>query len=1127
MAADSLHRELGIQLSGYRQAVGFFSDSEFQNYVELKAGGKPSFERIIKGKDYKPYYWYIRHFLPGEARELTVRFTPTGEFLGFIEKIPEDEDIPSLSREEAQFLADSLAVHKWQVPLQLYTLIEAAKDQKPNSRIDHTFTYERKEFKVGEALFRMKLVVSGNRLTTLDPMVKLPETFTKEFEEMRSFNMTLSTLASALMAIFYGFALIYWLVVLLRKKTLLWKPAIRWAVIIFVLMFFAQLNYFSFYWFGYQTSASVSSFVVQQIIMMLIQALMLGLLAVITFTIAEAITREAFPEKVQFWKVFDRDTAPTKSVLGMVVGGYLVVPLFLAYVVGFYIYSSSRWGWWYPSSTLSDPNILGSFFPWISAIGQALQAGFWEEAMFRALPLATMAIIGTKLKKRGLFIVIGLIIQALIFSGAHASYAQQPYYFRLVELMIPSLAFAFLYLKIGLLPAVIMHFAYDAFLMNLSSFLTKAPGLVWDRIIFIIVFLIPLIIVLWRKVQSSKDDSADNAFSLKFINMFFKGWKEVPESSLNRSFALEDTPDETSESMIVADAETDIEAGEDILDVAGSATSPVSSKKVVSQSRIIWYAFTLMILMLLIGSSMFRIWDSETENGKSISRYRYRSHLQIRFDEAQKIADQAVIDMRGEALPPQYESFPSVFYSSMRERYHVLRRSGLAVYCNLLDKYIFNSGWEFMYKRFDGSLEERLEIYRVRIRKDGSLVSVQKEISEEIETESFDEASARELAQDYIKLNSPDLYSSLKEVLAQPTKLTKRTDWLFTWQDESQNKLSDAQARINVRITGKQVSGFDYYIFIPEEQSRILSSSYQKASTLLTSASVMYILFILSAVIFGFVKWSRKELSLALFFKVFIVMILVGIAQILNNWKLIISDFSTVEPYSNQLVVIVIGLTMKLLFLYGAIALIFSWGLNWIKSKSCIELRDNPGQIGILFGFVACFTTLMSTKVIPGMLILPDLSPALTPIPLLAVLEKGLSDLLLKSGLLFFLWYLIDKITGHGTRRRIMVPLICLVAGFVISVIHEFSFAEGEFVWNLLFRTIAVSFVLWIMVIIQRAARLKTIIHSLLIISASSFIMAMIGSAYQGAAIYNLISYILTIITVLLVTRAETRPKEL
>ncbi|MDZ4121564.1 MAG: hypothetical protein U1C33_04045, partial [Candidatus Cloacimonadaceae bacterium] len=172
LAADSLHKELGIQLSGYRQAVGFFSESEFQNYVELKAGGKPAFEKIIKGKDFKPYYWYIRHFVPGETREAVLRFTPTGQVLSFTEKVPENEDIPSLTREEAQYLADSLAVNKWQVPLHRYTLIESATDHKPNGRVDHTFTYERSDFKLGEALFRLKLVVSGNRLSSLEPNVK-------------------------------------------------------------------------------------------------------------------------------------------------------------------------------------------------------------------------------------------------------------------------------------------------------------------------------------------------------------------------------------------------------------------------------------------------------------------------------------------------------------------------------------------------------------------------------------------------------------------------------------------------------------------------------------------------------------------------------------------------------------------------------------------------------------------------------------------------------------------------------------------------------------------------------------------------------------------------------------------
>ena len=40
--------------------------------------------------------------------------------------------------------------------------------------------------------------------------------------------------------------------------------------------------------------------------------------------------------------------------------------------------------------------MIATPFPWLSAIGMSLHAGFWEECLFRAIPLAGAAIIGNK-----------------------------------------------------------------------------------------------------------------------------------------------------------------------------------------------------------------------------------------------------------------------------------------------------------------------------------------------------------------------------------------------------------------------------------------------------------------------------------------------------------------------------------------------------------------------------------------------------------------------------------------------------------------------------------------------------------------------------------------------------------
>ncbi len=65
-----------------------------------------------------------------------------------------------------------------------------------SKRIDHTFVYERINAKIAEATYRLKLAVSGNKLTELSHFVKVPESFLLRYQEMRSSNNSIAMGAS-------------------------------------------------------------------------------------------------------------------------------------------------------------------------------------------------------------------------------------------------------------------------------------------------------------------------------------------------------------------------------------------------------------------------------------------------------------------------------------------------------------------------------------------------------------------------------------------------------------------------------------------------------------------------------------------------------------------------------------------------------------------------------------------------------------------------------------------------------------------------------------------------------------------------------------------------------------------
>ncbi len=176
--------------------------------------------------------------------------------------------------------------------------------------------------------------------------------------------------------------------------------------------------------------------------------------------------------------------------------------MFFAYDVGLYVIATRVFGWWTPSEALLHPDVLATYVPWLSAIANSLQAGFWEECLFRAVPLAGAALIGDRFGKRGLFLTVAFVVQAVIFGAGHAPYPTQPSFARPVELIIPSIGFGLLYVYFGLLPGIVLHFAFDVVWFALPIFLSDAPGIWLQKVMVIVMTFVPLWVVLWRRRQA-------------------------------------------------------------------------------------------------------------------------------------------------------------------------------------------------------------------------------------------------------------------------------------------------------------------------------------------------------------------------------------------------------------------------------------------------------------------------------------------------------------------------------------------------------------------------------------------------------------------------------------------------
>ncbi len=183
-------------------------------------------------------------------------------------------------------------------------------------------------------------------------------------------------------------------------------------------------------------------------------------------------------------------------------GAFLLVGVMLAYMTLLYAFAREQLGWWLPSASLTDPNVVASFVPWLFPLAISLQAGVVEEVVFRAIPLAGAVLLGRRFGGQRYWVAAALVLQAIVFGAVHADYPAQPAYARLVEIAIPFVFIGVIYLVFGLLPAIVMHFAFDVVMFSLPLFASSAPGVWLDRVLVVALALVPLWVVLyarWRR----------------------------------------------------------------------------------------------------------------------------------------------------------------------------------------------------------------------------------------------------------------------------------------------------------------------------------------------------------------------------------------------------------------------------------------------------------------------------------------------------------------------------------------------------------------------------------------------------------------------------------------------------
>jgi membrane protease YdiL (CAAX protease family) len=568
------------------------------------------------------------------------------------------------------------------------------------------------------------------------------------------------------------------------------------------------------------------------------------LLLTLTLAAAEALTRQAFPWHIDWWKYWRY--RGTRAVAGRVGAGYAVAAFGFAWVTVFYLVTRGVFGWWVPSELIDDPNLVATRLPWIGAIGLSLQAAVSEEALFRAVPLSLIALWAGDRKDRDRWMAAGVIATALLFGFAHSDYPSWPPYSRGVEIFLEACVWGVLFLRFGILVPVIAHFVYDLVLFGLFASTGSDVQYRVSAVVLVLALLAPALSVFWAMWRQ-------RGWAPLGSDAWFQGWQPGPGTAVPAQ--------------------------------SGEAAAP--SARIRVKSRLIAPIIGTLALIGAVASPAPR---------------RAGPDFVAPATRVWGVADSR---LRARGLDPaQWRRLSSTARDTLGDFRRFLRRHGAeSVAVARSGDYAIPAWWIIRYVRPDAPLEQRVEEWRVRVLPDGRPFDLRHVIPEAARRDSIAPDSARRLAMfalDSVRIDT----AKLRELEFVETPRPGRRDASIAYVDTSVVLPDAATARVSVTFAGDEVLSIRREIRLPEPFVRQSRSDGQKAMAF----SGLLALPAIALLIVGMVRSRRRpmvatdDLSRRWLLVMLIVFALTSAASSLQALPAALALYDTAVPWRTFLV---------------------------------------------------------------------------------------------------------------------------------------------------------------------------------------------------------------------------------
>ncbi|HEY8132740.1 MAG TPA: type II CAAX endopeptidase family protein [Thermoanaerobaculia bacterium] len=864
-----------IDVRDMKHAALFDGDEAAKIFLE-RSLGLATANKLMRTQ-VRIWWWRHRWFKPLEEEEYSVDVAPTGEIVSFVDRIPENREMATIDVAAAQRLAESFLIR---AGVRLADLQPAVRSERTLPyRKQRIFTWDSQSIHPAGAPYRYTVAVDGDRVSRYDQRVRVPDQWQRDYQELRSKNLLAGKIDDVLFLITLIAAVAVFIARLLRGDVNL-RLLLGIAIASVVLVTGTSLNSFPSAVANYDTTTSYPAFLSRVIISALLSGIGLAMLLVVLVGSGEVLYRERLPQHLAIPRLWQRKALASKRVFLSFVLGYALVAFFLAYQVAFYLIAE-KFGAWSPAEVPYD-DMLNTAFPWIAVLFAGFFPALSEEFISRAFSIPFFERIFRSP-------IAAIIIAGFIWGFGHATYPNQPFFIRGLEVGLAGVMLGFLFFRFGLLPLLIWHYTVDAIYTALLLFRSGNTYYIVSAGVASLAFAIPMLISLALYLRH-RGFIADDDLSNATIPI-----KPAPERVVREAEAITYPPAQNvSPTRWIACVAVVAIATVLVAVRPASVDDTIDYRITAEQAKTLAAPFRTGMKTLAMPQDGFRSWDrgSPREDGGSPDGF-----------------DGVALDY--------------------------LLHHGLPVKAieQVLTTKIKAGTW--MVRSFTPLQKD--ETFTEVDPRVARVIGYHKYQDEKKPGPRLEQPAALAIAQSaFPRFGATTSGLDLKEALAfqQPN----RRDWLFHFQERAP-LVADAYRRVSVRVQGDQVTQFTTTVKIPDQAYRDAAQT-TLLNIILVVLRIIGALTLLSLTVTGFVIAARKHFPWRRPARWAAILAIVPIAGAILRWKNALFTYSTSigwDTFINSQVVSVIAVTgvqIGILFLaLAGIEAVYPQGLDWFRRE--------------------------------------------------------------------------------------------------------------------------------------------------------------------------------------------------